>query len=126
MSPRTTTPAIVGEEPPATAARASNGDPDQYTAIITELRKNPDRWAVIDTVETGSQAYRLTKAVREGKRGFSPAGAFEGRAHKAADKVVKVFVRFMGPEAKAAAAAKAETAETAEAAVTTATEPQAQ
>lgn len=70
------TPEIRWTDPPESAARTT-ANPDRYTAIITELRKNPDRWAIVADVKSGSRGYQLRKGIRAGKWGFGPAGAFD-------------------------------------------------
>ncbi len=101
--PRTTTPtpaAIRWTDPPSTS-RANGGDPDRYKDTVAALRANPGRWAVLDEVQTGSQAYRLGKQVREGKYGCTPPGAFDARSHKNGD-VMEVRACYKGEPAETA------------------------
>ena len=78
----------------------SPSDPDQYAELIAALRKRPGDWAVVDTFENddpakaASTAYRLAKAIKEGKKGFAgPNVKFESRTHKATKTSVKVYAR---------------------------------
>jgi len=90
---QTPTTAIRWADPPESATRTTSA-PDKYADLAAEMRKNVNRWAVVDTVETGSQAYRLTSGIKKGKLGFGPG--FEARSHKDGDKVVNVYARFTG------------------------------
>lgn len=87
---------IVWEEPPAATAFAP-ADPDQYAELIAALRKRPGDWAVVDEFtgdKAASQGYRLAKAIRESKKGFTgPGVTFEARTHKASKTTVKVYAR---------------------------------
>jgi hypothetical protein len=86
------TSTLVWESPPATAK--ATADPHRFEAEAGELKANPGRWAVLTTVGTGSQAYRLRKAITEGKlAAFAPAGAYEVKSAKNGDGI-KVYVRF--------------------------------
>ncbi|HEV2370748.1 MAG TPA: hypothetical protein VGS19_01150 [Streptosporangiaceae bacterium] len=99
MPSRTTTSTLTWEAPP-TATRSTNGDPDRFKAEANQLRARPGNWAVLTSVETGSQAYRLKKSISEGKlAAFAPAGSFEVRSAKNGDGI-KVYCRFVKAEAE--------------------------
>jgi hypothetical protein len=93
---------IIWETPPE-ATGFTPSDPNQYAEIVKALRSKPGSWAVVDTFEgdkAASQAYRVAKAARDGKRGFTgPGVTFEARTHKDG-KIVKVYVRAVATDLK--------------------------
>jgi len=88
---------LTGEEPPSTAR--ATADPHRFETEAGELKANPGRWAVLTTVNTGSQAYRLRKSITEGKlAAFAPAGAYEVKSSKNGGDQIKVYARFKAPD----------------------------
>jgi hypothetical protein len=88
---------ITWETPPETTTAFTAADPDAYKDLIKALRSHPGDWAVADEFtgdKAASQAYRLAKTIRDGKKGFTgPNVKFEARTHKTSKTTTKVYAR---------------------------------
>lgn len=69
------------------------GRPHQYDDMIEALKDNPGQWAKVDKVWKTSPS--LLGAVKHGRSGFVPVGAFEARSRKA-EGGFEAFVRYVG------------------------------
>lgn len=67
------------------------GRPVAYQPEAAELRRNPGRWALVNTCETPKSAVSQASAIRTGNLvAFQPAGAFEAQSRGQA-----VYARFL-------------------------------
>ena len=79
MPSRTTTSTLTWEAPP-TATRSTNGDPDRFKAEADQPRARPGNWAVLTSVETGSQFRGQIGKERRRDQGLLPVRQGLGRA----------------------------------------------
>lgn len=90
---------VLWETPPS-PGRAKKADAEVFADV---LRNNPRRWAHLTSTNARPAALSLARSIREGNKGFSPAGAFETATRRDAQmtgaRVVHawfVYVRFVG------------------------------
>ena len=93
---------LVWEEPPPPISGGTKATP-KYAAIAEKLKARPGVWARIAVFARSSLVAAPMIAVRQGRSGFSPKGAFEAtsrtiKSGQEGQKVIHLYARYVGGE----------------------------
>ncbi|MFI6496827.1 hypothetical protein [Nonomuraea typhae] len=96
------TPDLVWEDPPEPKGGGYRG-PGRYVELAAQLKTRPGKWARAGVFNRTSHTGAMTSAVREGRSGFEPKGAFEATTRTIkpgmeGHMVLHVYVRYVGGE----------------------------